>query len=233
MNHAPNLNVEKVTKMNAIYLLLIGLVGYIAGAIPFGFLFVRLVKGVDLRDVGSGRTGGTNSMRAAGFGVGLITFLMDVLKGATAVWLPHLLFQNALPADWLPWAKIIAGASAVIGHNWSVFLKFRGGAGTGPNLGWATAVWWPMLPINIAVGGLILWAQGMASVASLTVAGIIIIGFAARFFMGFDDTAAYFVGGIATAVIVAWSLRPNIKRIIAGEERIVGRRAKKRKQNQA
>lgn len=213
--------------MNIIYILLAGLTGYVFGAIPFGFIFVRIVKGVDLREVGSGRTGGTNSMRAAGFGVGLLTFLLDVLKGATAVWLARLLFGGVLPAGWQPWADVMAGATAVTGHNWSVFLKFKGGAGTGPNMGWATAVWWPMFPINFAIGGLLLRKQGMASVASLVVAGLIILLFAGRYVMGADESAAYMVGGVVTAVIVAWSLRPNIQRILTGKERVVGPRAQK------
>ena len=212
--------------MNVIYLFLAGFIGYVTGAIPFGFIFVRLVKGIDLREVGSGRTGGTNSMRAAGFTVGLITFLSDVLKGFTAVWLTRLILGSLLPADWLPWAEIIAGATAVIGHNWSVFLKFGGGAGTGPNIGWATAVWWPMLPISIVVGGIWLRKQGMASAASLLVAGLIVVTFLARYFIA-DTSLAYPIGGVVTAVIVAWSLRPNIQRMLQGNERVVGPQAHK------
>ena len=215
--------------MNLVYLLLAGLIGYLTGAVPFGFIFVRLVKGIDLRDVGSGRTGGTNSMRAAGFAVGLITFLSDVLKGFTAVWLTRIILGNWLLADWLPWAEVIAGATAVIGHNWSIFLKFGGGAGTGPNVGWATAVWWPMLPISIIVGGLWLRKQGMASAASLLVAGLIILCFLARFLIA-DTSLAYPIGGVVTAVIVAWSLRPNIQRMLAGTERVVGPRSGQKKE---
>jgi len=212
--------------MNIIYFIVAGVIGYLMGAVPFGFLFVRLVKGIDLRQVGSGRTGGTNSMRAAGFGVGLITFLSDVLKGATAVWLTRWLLGSQLSADGLPWAEIIAGATAVIGHNWSVFLKFKGGAGTGPNVGWATVVWWPILPINILIGGLVLRFQGMASVASLTVAGVIVVFFLGRYWWA-GSSLAYPIGGVVTAVIVAWALRPNIKRIVKGEERVVGPRARR------
>ncbi len=214
--------------MNIIYFFAAGVVGYLMGAVPFGFLFVRLVKGIDLRQVGSGRTGGTNSMRAAGFSVGLITFLSDVLKGATAVWLTRWLFGGQLSADGLPWAEVLAGATAVIGHNWSVFLKFKGGAGTGPNVGWATVIWWPILPINILIGGLVLRLQGMASVASLTVAGVIVALFWGRFWWA-GTSLAYPVGGVVTAVIVAWALRPNLKRIVKGEERVVGPRAHKKK----
>ena len=122
--------------MEWFYMLLAIVAGYIMGAIPFGFLFVKLAKGIDLRDVGSGRTGATNSMRAAGPAMFILTFLMDVFKGFAAVWLARWIAGGTVPAAWLPWAEALAGAASVIGHNWSIFLKFGGGAGTGPNVGW-------------------------------------------------------------------------------------------------
>ncbi|MDX1413500.1 MAG: glycerol-3-phosphate acyltransferase [Candidatus Promineifilaceae bacterium] len=214
--------------MEFIYLAAAGLIGYIMGAIPFGFLFVKMTKGIDLRDVGSGRTGGTNSLRAAGLGVGFLTFLMDVAKGAAAVWLTTLFVGDLVTADTLPWTKAVAGVMSVVGHNWSVFLKFGGGAGTGPNIGWSMAIWWPVGIISMIVGGLLLLGVGMASVASLAVAAVIPIVFAVRYFNGAGPTVAYMVGGIVTAAIITWALRPNIKRIIAGEERLVGPRAKRK-----
>jgi glycerol-3-phosphate acyltransferase PlsY len=219
--------------MEFVYIILAALLGYLLGAIPFGFLFVKITKGIDLRDVGSGRTGGTNSLRAAGLGVGFLTFLMDIVKGAAAVWFTRALFGDLLPADLLPWAEVASGVMAVIGHNWSIFLKFGGGAGTGPNVGWALAIWWPVAVIACIVGGLLLLGVGMASVASLAVAALIPIIFAVRFFTGADPTSAYMVGGLITAAIVTWSLRPNIKRIIAGEERLVGPAAKRKEKRES
>lgn len=205
-----------------LYLLLAALIGYIFGAIPFGFLFVKATKKVDLREVGSGRTGGTNSFRAAGLVVGILTSISDFLKGACAIWLARAIFGNLLDDNWLPWAEVATGAAAVVGHNWSIFLGFKGGAGTGPNVGWSAAIWWPMLPINLIVLIGVLLGVGMASLASLAVAIAIVITFAIRFFTGAETTAAYLVGGIATFLIVSWALRPNIRRIFNGTERLVG-----------
>ena len=219
--------------MDFIYIILAALIGYILGAIPFGFLFVKVTKGIDLRDVGSGRTGGTNSLRAAGLGVGFLTFLMDIAKGAAAVLIIRAIMGDILPSSYLPWAVVAAGVMAVVGHNWSVFLKFGGGAGTGPNVGWALAVWWPVAVIACFVGGALLYGIGMASVASLAVAALIPIIFAIRYFTGADPTAAYMVGGLITAAIVTWSLRPNIKRILAGEERLVGPAAKRKEKRES
>ena len=219
--------------MNTFLLIcLAGLIGYLWGSIPFGFLFVRWTKGVDLRDIGSGRTGGTNSMRAAGPVVGGLTAISDVLKGACAIWLAQWLFADRLGAA-LPWAEIAAGVLAVVGHNWSIFLRFRGGAGTGPNVGWSTAVWWPIFPISTFFALLVLFTNGMASVASMMIGVTIPAVFAVRYFAGLDATPAYLIGGLVTLSIVLFSLRPNIRRILNGTERVVGPAARRKKRRSA
>lgn len=217
---------------NIVYFVIAALVGYLCGAIPFGFIYVYWRQGVDLRDVGSGRTGGTNSLRAAGLGVGIITSISDVLKGFVAVWVSRYFLGDGVGELLLPWLSITAGAFSVIGHNWSVFLKWRGGAGTGPNVGWATAVWLPMLPIAAVVMILMMVGVGIASIASLMMGAIIPIMFIILYFSGvpeYSETVAYMVGGLATLAIVAWALRPNIKRLLQGNERVVGPRAKRLK----
>ena len=217
------------------YFLIAAIIGYICGAIPFGYIYVRLVKGVDIRTVGSGRTGGTNSLRAAGLGVGLATSFSDVGKGALGIILSRWLLANQLSAELLPWALATAGVMSVIGHNWSVFMGWRGGAGTGPNVGWGTALWWPMLPIAIVVMSGMLLGLGMASVASLSMGAIIVVAFFVLYLAGvspFDASLAYIVGGLVAFAIVVWALRPNIRRLLEGKERIVGPRARRLKRKQ-
>lgn len=216
--------------MQILYFILAGLIGYLCGSVPFGYIYVRLFKGEDLRKIGSGRTGGTNSLRAAGLGVGILTSLSDVLKGAAAVWLTTWLFGDAVGAVMLPWMQATAGVMSVVGHNWSVFLKFAGGAGTGPNVGWSTAIWPWVLPIAFLVMGGMLYFVGMASVASLSMAAVTIVIFAYRYLAGIDPTVAYLAGSIAAGIVVTWALRPNIKRVMNGTERLVGPRAKRREQ---
>jgi len=126
--------------------------------------------------------------------------------------------------------EVFTGIMSVVGHNWSVFLGWRGGAGTGPNVGWAAAIWLPVVPIAIVVVLGTILILGFASVASLAMAAIIPISFAALYFLGvapYEVTPAYIAGGIIAASIVVWSLRPNIKRLVAGNERIVGPRARR------
>ena len=218
---------------SGLYLLAGGLIGYLFGAIPFGWIFVKLTKGIDLREVKSGRTGGTNAMRAAGLLVGGLTAIGDVLKGAVAIWLARALFSSVLSAAWLPWAEIVVGLMAIVGHNWSLFLGWSGGAGTGPNVGWSSAVWWPIAPIAAAVVVGVIFLTGMASVASLAMGAIIPITFAILYFAtDIISSPAYFVGGILTLLVVTWALRPNIRRIIKGNERMVGPASKRRERSQ-
>lgn len=215
--------------MHNLYLLLAGLIGYICGAIPFGYLYVKATKGINILDVGSGRTGGTNSYRAAGMGTGIVTALSDVLKGFAAVWLVRFFLAPQLSSDWFPWLSVVAGVMAVVGHNWSIFLGWRGGAGTGPNVGWATAIWLPMFPISWIVMFVCLIGIGMASVASLAMAAVIPVAFLILFVTGasgYNDSIAYMVGGMASAAVVVWALRPNIKNLMEGKERLVGPRAR-------
>lgn len=223
--------------MTIVYFLLASLIGYICGAVPFGYLYVKKTKGINILDYGSGRTGGTNSYRAAGISTGIVTAVSDVLKGAAAVWITRFFFADALGPELLPWALSTAGVMAVVGHNWSIFLGWRGGAGTGPNVGWAAAIWLPMVPIAFTVMLVMLVGLGMASIASLTMALVIPISFIALYLLdvpGYSDTLAYIVGGLAAAAVVTWALRPNLKRVFNGTERLVGPRARaaKRKQQQ-
>jgi glycerol-3-phosphate acyltransferase PlsY len=219
--------------MQILYFVLAGLIGYLCGSIPFGYLYVRLFKGEDLRKIGSGRTGGTNSLRAAGLGVGLLTSLSDVLKGAASVVITSWLFGDVMGPVMLPWMQATAGVMSVVGHNWSIFLKFGGGAGTGPNVGWSSAIWPWVLPIAFLVMGGMLYFVGMASVASLSMAVVTIIVFAYRYLAGIDATLAYLAGSVVAGLVVTWALRPNIKRVLNGTERLVGPRAKRRNQREA
>jgi glycerol-3-phosphate acyltransferase PlsY len=213
-----------------LYFLLAGLIGYLCGSVPFGFLYVKAVKKTDLREIGSGRTGGTNSLRAAGTAVGVATGLSDVFKGMLGIWLTKLVLGNLVADNWLPWLLITTGIMTVIGHNWSIFLKFKGGAGTGPNIGWASAIWWPMFPIGFSVMVILLLTVGMASVASLAMAVIVPVMFVILYFAGATavTSPAYLIGGIIAALIITWALRPNIKRIFNGTERVVGPRARRK-----
>ncbi|MFM8320610.1 MAG: glycerol-3-phosphate acyltransferase [Chloroflexota bacterium] len=205
------------------------LASYLLGAVPFGLIIVRLVSGKDLRQVESGRTGGTNAMRAAGFWAGLATALMDIAKGACSAWAA----QRLLPG--LPWLHVLAPAAAILGHNYSVFLaerdpqgrlRLRGGAGGATAVGGAAGLWLPSLLFTIPVGVAFLFGVGYASLATMSAPVTSIVLFAYRAYHGLAPWQYVFYGVISEALLV-WALRPNIQRLIQGRERLVGWRAKK------
>ncbi|HEY3341205.1 MAG TPA: glycerol-3-phosphate acyltransferase [Anaerolineae bacterium] len=193
-----------------------GLAGYLVGSIPFGFLIVKLVKGIDIRDQGSGRTGGTNVFRAAGFAAGLITALLDVGKGAITV----LIVRQALPGT-QGWAEALAGAGVVLGHNASIFLGFRGGAGGATSVGTALALF-PLggLPaLVIGVGTLIF--IGYASLATILSALSTALVFTYFSLTNTNVPLSYGIFGWAIVALVVIALRPNIARLRAGTEKRV------------
>jgi glycerol-3-phosphate acyltransferase PlsY len=203
------------------------LLAYILGAIPFGLLIVKLATGKDVRQVASGRTGGTNAMRAAGCWAGTATALFDIFKGMAAVWLARTLTPNV-------WIQVLAPIAAVIGHNYSIFLmehngdgtiRLRGGAGGAPTAGGALGLlwplWWPML-VGIPVPFLMLFGVGYASLATISISLTAIIIFSVLYFMGYSVHWQYIVYGALTFCILVWALRPNIKALSEGRERFHG-----------
>jgi len=216
------------------------IIGYILGSIPFGLLIVRIKTGKDIREVESGRTGGTNAVRAAGFWAGLLTATLDILKGTAAVWVA----QTFSPTDHL--IHVLAPVGAILGHNYSIFLierdeqgklRFHGGAGGATALGGAIGLWWPMFPILFTAGALLWFSVGIASVATMSVGVVVIIVFAIRAMLGLQNPTDIWYGVIAELLLV-WALRPNIQKLRAGNERVIsmslaGRLRARREQRQS
>jgi glycerol-3-phosphate acyltransferase PlsY len=198
--------------------------GYIIGSIPFGLLIVKLKTGKDIRNVESGRTGGTNAVRAAGFWAGLLTAILDILKGAGSVWIA----QAASPDNQL--VQVLAPVAAIMGHNYSMFLlsrdkdgkmRFHGGAGGATALGGAIGIWLPIFPIVFGAGALVWFTLGIASVTTMAIAVIVTVVFAIRAYLGVQNPIDILYGVLALFLLV-WSLRPNIKKLVEGKERVIG-----------
>ena len=218
-------------------LLAIGLllISYIVGSIPFGLVIVRLATGKDIRKVESGRTGGTNAMRAAGFWAGLGTALLDMLKATAMVWVAKSLFPlEAAPGN--VWTHILAPLGVILGHNYSIFLmkreengslKLRGGAGGAPCVGGSVGLWAPSFLIIVPLAAVILFGIGYASVATMSVALLSSILFTIMAIAGLSPWQ-YALYGIFAEVLLVLTLLPNIRRLISGKERVVGWRARRK-----
>jgi glycerol-3-phosphate acyltransferase PlsY len=192
---------------------------YLLGSIPVGLLFVRATTGKDVREVGSGRIGGTNVLRAAGPVVALLSVLGDLGKGWLAVWLARAFVG-------IPTIEALAGFLAVVGHNYSIFIGFNGGAGTMTTIGGAIGLWPWNGPIMIAVGIAVVAVTRYASMGSITLALMLPALFALRAWLG-DAPWAYLIHGLGTGALTLWALRPNIRRLLEGRERQVTFRKKK------
>jgi glycerol-3-phosphate acyltransferase PlsY len=211
------------------------IVGYVLGSIPVG-LYVCRLYGVDIRTVGSGRTGGTNAWRAAGLKAAIPTVLGDALKGAFAIWLITWLFHLIFPSPEamtideavsreaaLRLAQSLAGGFAVIGHNWSFLLGFKGGAGGITGAATTMALYPPVGGMVWLIGILLFWWGRMASVATF---GIGASTFAIFLMLIVEDAATfwpYSIYGIITLVSVVVALRPNREKIKEGKERVINR----------
>lgn len=211
--------------------LIVIVAGYLLGSIPFGWVLVKLRTGKDIRDIHSGRTGGTNARRAAGRAVGVMTGILDALKGYFAV---QLAFWLA-PGD--PWIAILTPIAAVLGHNYSLFLARRnedgkwqlaGGAGGAPVLGGAMGLWGPSIFIMLPIGILVWWFVGYASVTTISAGLMAIVIFGIRAALGLSPWQ-YVIYGVIALALLLWALRPNIKRLREGTERLHGYRARKEK----
>ena len=184
--------------------------GYLIGSIPIGFLAVGVITERDVRDEGSGRTGGTNAYRAGGFLGGFLTVVGDFLKGMCAVAFGALVLPEI-------WAPVLSGLGGVLGHNASIFLAFRGGAGTIANMGAATAFWPPALLFVAPIFVLGMFVIRVASVASIILnSGAVILFLILVLFFGYPwPLLVYAVGAL---LLTLYALRPNIDRLRAGTE---------------
>lgn len=198
--------------MSILLYALLAILGYLIGSIPVGMVVVWVAKGVDIRTVGSGRTGGTNAFRAAGPAAGILTGLGDLAKGLLAVGLAAII----MPGSAL--AAVITGLAAIVGHNWSVYIGFRGGAGTAPNMG----VLLGLSPITFALAGLAgliaMLTSRTASLASLSVSVVAVLALAALIIVQ-RDPAPYLFYGLGQLLLVTVALIPNIRRLREGTER--------------
>ena len=200
------------------YVLAIGL-AYLLGSFPTGYLAGRFIGHVDVRKIGSGRTGGTNVLRSAGPRAALVTVVGDVLKGTLAVLLARWLSDgNAL-------AEALAALAVVIGHNYSIFLGFKGGAGTMT----ATGAVLGLNPILLLLAGLLpalfTYITRMSSIGSLLASSMGLLMTGVLVWQGYLP-AEYLIFFVAFFLLSWYSHRPNLARLMAGTERRIGEKSK-------
>jgi glycerol-3-phosphate acyltransferase PlsY len=210
-------------------LLSILLVGYLLGSIPVGLLIGKYYSRVDIRKYGSGKTGTTNVLRAVGRKAAILALVLDASKGALAVLFAALIFgRNYLVVGnfglGLLVAQCLAALAAMAGHNWSVFLKFKGGRGVATFFGGLIA----LSPVVALFGGQVfIIGIGLTRFASLgSIAGVVgtySILIPLTIFNGFP--IEYLIYTLIGTIVIIIMHRDNIARLLAGKERKVGEKA--------
>lgn len=192
----------------------VGVVSYLIGSISWGYIFVNLTRGEDIRDFGSGRTGMSNILRTSGGKAAALVFLLDAGKGVICVFL-------ARAAIGLPEAEVAAALLALCGHNWPVFLRFHGGRGILPGLG-GMCVMGPWIALTGAALFLVITLSSRilslgSIVGTLTVAIMSLI-----LMLLWDFSQLYTLYAFVGGAVIIWQHRDNIRRIANGTERRLG-----------
>lgn len=206
--------------------------GYLLGSIPFGYLVIKRRAKVDVRQYGSGKTGATNVLRAAGGRAGALVMGFDLLKGVLAVVFAGLIVGG----DYLVVggfglgtlvAQVLAALAAVVGHIWPVFLKFRGGRGVATFLGGLLAL---CPPAALFGGEIMIIGAGLTRYVSLgSIAGAVgtyAILVPLTIMNGFP--VEYLFYALVGAILIFIMHRDNISRLMSGKERRLGDRAEER-----
>ena len=175
------------------------IIGYLLGSIPFAYIIGRLKKGVDIREVGGGNVGALNTYREIGPLYGLGVLASDIIKGALAVWIASWL---GLDLEWI----CVAGFAAVVGHNWPVFIKFRGGMGAATVIGVLAAL--TPVPLLISAGIVILLIAITRNVR-LSLFALVLVPV---FHWIFDNDIIYIVCALGLLLFIGFRLLLNLRK---------------------
>ncbi len=208
------------------------LLGYLLGAIPFGLIIGKLVKGIDIREYGSGNIGFTNVLRTVGVKSGIFTLLADITKGAVPALLGGIIIgDSTAEIGGLIFddqgGQVVAAIAAVIGHNWSLYLKFGGGKGVDTSLGGLLAMSPVAGAICLAIGVGTIARSRYVSLGSIVggCCGILVL---APMVVWDYAPIEYLVYGVIVAVLIIFRHRDNIRNLRAGTERKIGQKGEKR-----
>lgn len=201
-------------------------VAYLLGSIPTAVWVGKWFYGKDIRNEGSGNAGATNTIRILGVKAGIPVILVDVFKGYLAVYLMHYFTSDSFSVETAVYLQIVAGFIAVIGHALPVFAGFRGGKGVGTLLGvgialYPVAVWFP-----VAIFAFVFLLTGYVSLGSILATAA--FPFIVIFFMH-ETNPGLIVLSIAAPLLILWTHRKNVQRLIQGTENRFRFRKKKQK----
>jgi glycerol-3-phosphate acyltransferase PlsY len=218
-------------------LLVIILLSYLVGAIPTSIIMSKLVKGIDIRNHGSGNAGGSNVFRVLGWKYGISVILLDATKGMIAVLLVSRLyfgsfpFPNATPFDDFTLVQIIAGVSAILGHIWTIFAGFKGGKGIATGLGILVSIVTIDMLLGLVVFALVVGVSKYISLGSLAAAfSVPLIMIIRENIFGVDISGYHTILPVTIflAFLVMYTHKSNIGRLMKGNENKISLSKKKK-----
>ena len=206
----------------AVRFVLLAIAAYACGALPWGLWVGRWFRGVDIRTVGSGNLGATNVYRSLGPGLGVLTLLLDVTKGALPVWLGPGLLLGAVEPFTIETGCVVAGLAAVAGHVWTFLAGFKGGKGVATTVGVLLAL--SPAAFGIFVGVFVVTVALTRFVSLGSTFGAIAFALALWRLQPAGARSPAFVLGVVLALLIVWRHRDNYVRLARGEERRFSRR---------
>jgi glycerol-3-phosphate acyltransferase PlsY len=205
---------------------LVAVIGYLMGAIPFALIISKRMAGIDISKRGSGNLGGTNVLRVLGFKAGAIVMALDLAKAFAPVMLARFIIGDSVLSiagftiNW-QWGQVITALMVMVGHSWSVYIKFRGGKGAAAYFGSWFAIW----PVAALVGGVILIVTVLLSkymslgsiLGSLSILCLFMV-------LTLTDVSppVYLIYSLVAAALIVYQHRSNISRLQAGTENRMG-----------
>lgn len=205
-----------------ISLLAVVVLCYLIGSFPTSIIVSKQLKGIDIRDYGSGNAGGTNVLRTLGWKAGISVMLFDVLKGwVAAYYIAQLGFENGLISPLL--VQILAGVSSILGHVYTIFAKFKGGKGVGTAAGMLIAIYPLALLFCFSVFLLVAFSSKYVSLASILAAITLPISlYLIEIYTEQPTPPTEFYFAMLVALFIVFTHRSNIGRLIKGEENRFG-----------
>lgn len=205
-------------------------IGYVCGLFQTSYIYGKMHK-IDIREHGSGNAGTTNALRTLGKKAGALTLLGDCLKCVIAIMLARFLFRDSHP-DMLPLLSIYAAAGCILGHNFPVYLKFKGGKGIAASVGFLIAFDWRMLVIAAVVFFGLYFATHYVSLCSISayitaMLLLLIFGQLGFYSMNSAHTIEMYIVMAALTVLAVYRHRKNIDRLLHGTENKIYLKSKK------
>jgi glycerol-3-phosphate acyltransferase PlsY len=206
---------------------LVIILAYLLGSFPTGYLVGKILKGIDIRQVGSGSTGATNVLRTLGKGPGAFVLIIDCLKGVLAINLVYVLYSSQLNLmdsslnveAWRSWLVTLVGLMAILGHSKSIFLGFTGGKSVATSLGILLAINWQ---VGVGTLGVFIVVIAISKIVSLSsIAGAIAVSI---LMIVFQQPLAYIIFSLLGGLYVIIRHRSNIDRLLAGKEAKIGQK---------